>query len=191
MNLTNMKRLTIDDSKGYLAGTLNFAYAKDNKVHLAYADEKYDADLCEYVAKLAKAKGFDFSPEDIMEEGLFEYYEEDFVVLYYLAVQAAELRERLKMYEDQLENGTLIELPCKVEDTVYRLDTDTGYIEPMVIKNMVIDKEDIILRYDSYDGVICHLSNIIEKTPYLDCFFVFLTKEEAEARLKELQNDVK
>ena len=97
--------------------------------------------------------------------------------------------DRLGELEDKLENGTLIELPCKVGDTVYRLDTDTNYIEPMVIENMVIDSEDIILRYDSYDGVICHLSNIIEQNSYLGCFFVFLTKEETEARLKELKEN--
>ena len=185
-----MKRLTTDTPKGCLEGMLNFAIAKDNKVFLADENGEYNVDLCEYVSKLAKAKGYDFSPEDIMEEGLFEYYQEDFAVLYCLAVQATELRERLKFYEDKLENGTLIELPCKVGDTVYRLDTDTGDIEPMVIENMIIDKEDIILRADSYDYVICHLSNIIEKTPYLDCFLVFLTKEEAEARLKKLQNEL-
>lgn len=96
--------------------------------------------------------------------------------------------DKLGELEDKLENGTMIDVPCKIGDTVYRLDTETGYIDPIVIENMVIDKGDIILRYDSYDGVICHLSNIIEKSLYLDCFFVFLTKQEAEARLKELQN---
>lgn len=122
MNCKEMKRLTTNNPKGNLEGMLNFAYAKDNKVFLTYADEKSDVDLCEYVSKLAKAKGFDFSPEDIMEDGLFEYYEEDFAVLYYLAVQAAELRSRLKIFEDKLENGTLIELPYKVGNSIIKFE---------------------------------------------------------------------
>lgn len=122
MNCKAMKRLTTDTPKGIVETIFNFAYEKGKKVFLTYADGKSDVDVCEYVSKLAKAKGFDFSPEDIMEEGLFEYYQEDFAVLYCLAVQAAELRERLKFYEDKLENGTLIELPYKVGNSTIKSD---------------------------------------------------------------------
>lgn len=122
MNCKEMKRITTDTPKGIVETIFNFAYEKGKKVFLTYADGKSDVDVCEYVSKLAKAKGFDFSPEDIMEEGLFEYYEEDFVVLYYLAVQAAELRSRLKMFEDKFENGTLIELPYKVGNTTIKFE---------------------------------------------------------------------
>lgn len=115
-----MKRLTTDNPKGCFEKLMNFAYTKHNRVHLSYADEKDDIDLCEYVSKLAKAKGFDFSPEFIMEDGLFDNYDDDFAILYYLAVQAAELRERLKQYEDKLENGTLIELPYNLGKTTIK-----------------------------------------------------------------------
>lgn len=91
--------------------------------------------------------------------------------------------------KEMLENKRVIELPCKVGDTVYRLDIDTGYIDPLTVENMVIDEEEIILRADSYDYVICHSSNITEKTPYNDCFLVFLTKSEAEQKLKELKEN--
>ena len=122
-----MKRLTTDNPQGNFDRLMNFAYAKNNRTHLSYAGGKYDVDLCEYVSNLAKAKGYDFSPEFIMEDGLFDNCDDDFAILYYCAVQAAELRARLKLFEDKLENGMLIELPCKVGDTVYTIPSLTNY----------------------------------------------------------------
>lgn len=192
-----MKRLTTDNPQGDFEKLMNFAYTKYNRVHLSYADGKDDIDLCEYVSKLAKAKGFDFSPEFIMEDGLFDNYDDDFAVLYYLAVQAAELRSRLKLYEDKLENGTLIELPCKVGDMVYVLEyeddcavdysgcifimanNDFAFLSPIIngernpieICNVFFDR---YIHFDNNSGIIVPLNEL------------YLTKEEAEAKLKEL-----
>lgn len=110
-----MKRLTTDTPKGNFDKLMNFAFAKDYKAMLSYADGEENVELHAYVSKLAKQKGINLSPEDIMEDGLMDYPDEDFSVLYYCAVQAAELRARLKLYEDKLENGTLIEIPLKGE----------------------------------------------------------------------------
>lgn len=118
-----MKRLTTDNPKGNFENLMNFAFEKDHKAFLSYADGEENAELCSYVSKLANQKGIDLSPEEIMEDGLMDFPDKDFAVLYYCAIQAAELRARLKMYEDKLENGTLIELPCKVGDTVYVVTT--------------------------------------------------------------------
>lgn len=162
-----MKRLTTDNPKGNFERLMNYAYAKNNRTHLSYAGGKYDVDLCEYVSDLAKAKGYDFSPELIMEDGLLDNCDDDFAILYYCAVQAAELRERLKLYEDKLEEGKLIELPCKVGDTVYQADRMRIYQSR--IKNIIFDT----------DGVAFD-KNAIGKT-------VFLTREEAEKKLEELR----
>lgn len=96
-------------------------------------------------------------------------------------------------YEDLEEQGLLLKLPCKVGDTMYRINTDkkikNAEIEPYTIENIVICEDgDILFKYDAYDGVICHLENIITDKPYLDFYRVFLTQDEAEKTLKRIQN---
>lgn len=94
------------------------------------------------------------------------------------------------------EQGVLMKLPCKVGDTLYRIDTDERMenieIEPFIIEYIVIcENEDVLFKYDAYDGVICHLENIITDKPYLDYYRVFLTKEEAKQKLAELKGNRK
>lgn len=94
-------------------------------------------------------------------------------------------------YEDAEEQGLLLKLPCKVGDTLYRVDTDEKIenvgVEPCVIDNIVITKDgDVLFRYDAYDGVICHLENIITDKPYLDYYRAFLTRAEAEEALQKM-----
>ncbi len=100
--------------------------------------------------------------------------------------------ERLAEYEDLEEQGKLLKLPCAVGDRIYRIDTDEKIenreIEIYDIDNIVICSDgEILLKYDAYDGVICHLENITTDKPYLDYYRCFLTKEAAEAALKELR----
>lgn len=111
-----MKRLTTDTPKGNFERLMNYAYTKNGRVFLSYAGGKYDIGLCEYVSSLSKDKNYNYSPEFIFEDGLLDDYDNDFAILYYCAIQAAQLREALKMYEDKIENGTLIAIPLK-EDT--------------------------------------------------------------------------
>lgn len=75
---------------------------------------------------------------------------------------------RLAELEDKIENGTLVELPCKVDDTVYQLD-NSGDIYESKIKRLIYDI-----------GHIAFDDSAINKS-------IFLNKEAAEARLKELQ----
>ena len=102
-----------------------------------------------------------------------------------------EVLDKLAEYEDLEEQGKLLRLPCAVGDRVYVIDTDERLsnkeIKTYDISNIVIaDNETILLKYDSHDGVICELENIITDKPYLDFYRCFLLKEEAEAALKEL-----
>ena len=105
----------------------------------------------------------------------------------------ANLRETLKKYEDLEEQGRLIKLPCKVGDTVW--DNDYGrpcaytitafsfgeceeYIcEPVTTK-------EVVFYYANSSGSITgsFAESEIGKT-------VFLTKSEAEAKLKELRGE--
>lgn len=177
-----MKRLTTDNPKGNFERLMNYAYTKNGRVFLLYAGGKYDVDLCEYVSDLAKAKGYDFSPEFIMKDGLFENCDDDFAILYYCAIQAAELRTRLKMYEDKLENGTLIKMPIKVGKPIFKRwnsgKNGIGVAEFKIVK--IFNKGDgWKIQVSSKKGNI-RIFDIddLSKT-------VFLTKEEAEKSWRE------
>ena len=98
--------------------------------------------------------------------------------------------ERLAEYEDLEEQGLLLRLPCKVGDTIYRVNT--GAKEP-VIKMRVLQvhykqlhKDRIIIRIDAINdndmGESCYLLEDFGKT-------VFLTQAEAEQKLNEMESD--
>ena len=84
-----------------------------------------------------------------------------------------ELREYRKLEEKEL----LLKLPCKVGDTVYRLVPKLyrTYTES-IIKEIVIREDGIVFITDK--GIAWNIDTI-GKT-------IFLTKEEVEHRLKEL-----
>ena len=96
--------------------------------------------------------------------------------------------DRLAELEDKIEDGTLIELPCKVGDIVYE-----------VIKGLPIQEWEII----SIDWSRTYGKNYVmwgkRKRDLAHWKFwredfgktLFLTKAEAEARLKELQEKQK
>lgn len=100
--------------------------------------------------------------------------------------------DKLAEYEDMEEQGRLVKLPCKVGDTLYRIDVDPNMTEhdiiPYQIDNIVLcDDGDVLFKYDSYDGVICGLKALTEGEPYLDYYKVFLTMSEAEQALQQEQ----
>lgn len=85
--------------------------------------------------------------------------------------------EKLAKYEDLEEQGRLIKLPCKVGDTLYRLVPNLyrKYVE-IKIAQFVINENGI---YFITNKGVSWSAGEIGKT-------VFLTKPEAEAKLKEL-----
>lgn len=89
---------------------------------------------------------------------------------------------RLAELEDKIENGTLIELPCKDMDVFH---CEMGATVWLIYKRYwnVADKNGFWVLRES--KVSPH-----NKKRFSDDFgkFVFLTREEAEKRLKELQN---
>ena len=96
----------------------------------------------------------------------------------------AELREKLKEYEDLEEQGRLVILPCKIGDTVWKVEEG---LEHTYIEQLVIDRIEVNDSYIYYfaDEKITGESVILD-----DCDFsktVFLTKSKAEAKLKELR----
>ena len=88
------------------------------------------------------------------------------------------LIEKLGKYEDLEEQGRLIKLLCKVGDTLYRLVPNLyrEYVE-IKIAQFVINENGI---YFITNKGVSWSAGEIGKT-------VFLTKSEAEAKLKELR----
>nr|DAQ28178.1 MAG TPA: hypothetical protein [Caudoviricetes sp.] len=87
------------------------------------------------------------------------------------------VQKKLKEYEDLEEQGRLIKLSCKVGDTVYYINPDKNTINELVVYGFDIRP----LQRFVYDYMGARLNfNQFGKT-------VFLTKSEAEAKLKELR----
>ena len=100
-------RLTTDNPLGNFDALMNYAYAKDGNVMLSYGAGKNDIDLVSYVLqKVDEGICPAESEEDIIEGCCLECENEcQLGILYFVAVQAAELRARLKMYEDLAERA--------------------------------------------------------------------------------------
>lgn len=91
---------------------------------------------------------------------------------------------KLATYEDVEEQGRLIKLPCKVGDVVYGINTDRNIVSALKIISTKIYSYAIYFDYQLIDGIY---KNIVS---FADIDFgktVFLTKSEAEAKLKELR----
>ena len=101
--------------------------------------------------------------------------------------------EKLCEYEDAEEQGLLLRLPCKVGDTVldndfekpciytitgFSFGTGEDYIdEPVSLR-------EVVCYYSNYSGSITGSFAVSEIGKTL-----FLTKEEAEQKLKEMESD--
>ena len=106
--------------------------------------------------------------------------------------------ERLAELEDKIEQGTLIELPCKVGDTVYVLREDCfaednyktkWHIAEGFIKKIYINtKNEIFLQIISWVSGRAWSKDSRNYKVKTYTKTVFLTREEAEKRLEEIQN---
>lgn len=90
------------------------------------------------------------------------------------------LIEKLGKYEDLEEQGRLLKLPCKMGDTLYKLVPNLyrKYVE-IKIAQFVINKNGIY--FITNKGVSWSVGKIGKN--------IFLTKSEAEAKLKELRGN--
>ena len=97
-------------------------------------------------------------------------------------------REQLEEHQQLEEQGRLVKLPCKVGDVLYRVNK--GAKEPVIMMRVLqlyikqLHKDRTVIKIiainDENMGESCYFLEDIGKT-------VFLTKSEAEARLKELR----
>lgn len=97
---------------------------------------------------------------------------------------------KLAAYEQAEEQGLLLRLPCKVGDTVYQISEN--FIEPCTVETIFLG------NYKDRNGNYCNMAEIYYDRydcPYTsdEIYFtdigktVFLTQEEAEARLAEME----
>lgn len=178
----------------------NSCYADDER-NARYRDYEMDMDARDFARNLMVTLAKDETPisdtefdEEILDDLAIDPFSDvrGLIALFYRNLWAmANLRETLKKYEDLEEQGRLVKLPCKVGDTVW--DNDCGrpcaytitafsfgeceeYIcEPVTTKETVF-------YYANSSGSITgsFAESEIGKS-------VFLTKSEAEAKLKELR----
>ena len=97
--------------------------------------------------------------------------------------------KKLADYEDLEEQGLLVRLPCKVGDTVYRVNAGAKQpIIPMTVSEIhfLCYKNERAVRFDAIGkedmGESCYRLEDIGR-------IVFLTREEAEKKLEEMKNN--
>ena len=93
--------------------------------------------------------------------------------------------KRLYELEDKIMDGTLIKLPCKVGDRIWA-----------ILGNNIFSRKvkSIVIRGDGYTIKTSNTNGWKDLEPYYNAEFGviwFLTKAEAEAKLKELQEKQK
>ena len=102
---------------------------------------------------------------------------------------ADKILTKLAVYEDLEEQGLLVRLPCKIGDTVYRVNAGAKQpIIPMTVSEIrfLCYKNERTVRFDAIDkeymGESCYRLEDIGRR-------VFLTREEAAKKLEEMKND--
>lgn len=235
-----MKRLTTDRPEDNVQNTLNLFYIKDRETWIrggGPAPQYKDVSLDDFMRRQIKARLPIDAPEDwkefssMMAEWLMDDPESEtgmLALVYAAAWGFAEIRERLKRYEDTgampdvleellegltrieklggwdlvdrwvkaASEGRLVELPCKVGDTVYTKNHHGrivgGRVES-IHQNFVAGKAGrwvATVYYPEYNGTVesgIHPDFLPMNMYYgLDDFgaVVFLTAGEAEAAIE-------
>lgn len=109
-------------------------------------------------------------------------------------MQLVKWLEELKSYKDLEEHGLLVRLPCKVGDIIW--DNDFGYPQSYKINAYSYGYCDSYVESYVEEEVMFYFENsnrsITGSFPMSEIGkTVFLTREEAERKLKELENGSK
>ena len=147
----------------------------------AYDEYGNIIDLVEWEKQIRETAIDDFVNNIKDELNRFEVKNLDTCVLYDLIDRKV---EKLKVggdYERLEKKGRFIKLPCKVGDTIW--DNDFG--KPCIYTiTGLISKKEVIYYYSNYSGSITGGFVVSENGKT-----VFLTKSEAEQKLKEMESD--
>ena len=195
-----MERLTTNKSVADMSMielAHNSCYADDER-NARYRDYDMEMDARDFARNLMVTLAKDELPvddaefdEEILDNLTIDPFSDvrGLIALFYRNLWAmADLREKLKYYEDAEEQGLLLRLPCKVGDTLYRVNK--GAKEPVIMMRVIqlyikqIHKDRTVMIIDAINdadmGESCYLPCDIGER-------IFLTREEAEAKLKEME----
>lgn len=175
----------------------NSCYCKDGVARYRDFENDIDArdlarELVWSLADIELSRNNECFDEEIIENLQYDITKEPIglIALFYRNLWAmADLRERLKEYEDLEEQCRLIKLPCKVGDVVYRINI--GAMKPVIPLRVVEYRFKIV--GNCIREKICCSDDFLCKQPSIIYYAedignkVFLTKSEAEAKLKELR----
>ena len=94
--------------------------------------------------------------------------------------------DKLADYEDLEEQGLLLKLPCKVGDTVYAIgfNNNKPVIYESVVLSILITEKEIVFNVKVAEFEI---NSQLKQSMFGRT--VFLTKAEAEQKLKEMESD--
>lgn len=117
--------------------------------------------------------------------------------LYWLK-DVTELLEELKSYKDLEEQGLLVRLPVKIGDDIYKIPSKANYdlnvLNGYKANNRVYHQKAYSIVF-SQSGWFVQCDKDSIHAPNIICVDVeygktwFLTREEAEKKLEEIQND--
>ena len=85
--------------------------------------------------------------------------------------------QRLAELENKIEQGTLIELPCKVGDTIYWTSSNNRDIIEVVVNKISFTKYDRVILLVEEKGAGEYSIPLV--------WDIYLTREEAEKQLKQ------
>lgn len=171
----------------------NSCYAKDGKARIRDFENDFDAreltiKLLEKYADIPNEFTCDEDFDDFMLDSL-QYGTDDMLgliaVFYRNLWVTADLRETLKCFEDLKEQGTMIELPCKVGDTFWTFTEESNGVYDGDVVDIKVEKIEIKFKdgkpYFEIDNMDFDI-DCLGKT-------IFRTREEAEKKIKEIMSN--
>jgi hypothetical protein len=97
----------------------------------------------------------------------------------------AQILDRLCDLEDKIEQGKIVELPCKVGDKIFALSASHTKIYEFTIREFLYDGKYVTVYGDGSWGAniaICTINDIGKGE-------VFIDRASAEAKLREMEGD--
>ena len=169
-----------------------------------YRDYEMDMDQRELVRELMKQLAQEDMPSNpiLFDETMMDYLALNpcqdvsglIALLYHNMWAMADLREKLKCYEDAEEQGLLLRLPCKPRSEVFLICSRYTHCSFEDVSFEESSCEGCEHDCDSQKELYIHRNSSVDIewiTRNLNKFgkTVFLTREEAEAKLKEMEEE--
>ena len=204
-----MERLTTNKNvseMGMFKLALNCCYITQDG-NTRYRDYAKDIDARDFARVITENFAKDVLPlndesfdEEMMENLMYDPLTDinALIAVFYRNMWAmAELREKLKRYEDSEEQGLLLRLPCKVGDTVYVVTSPFNVFDDIEYDENMKDEvyEAYVSSVSFYESgeqfrIYAKVTNHFIGAYFRECDFgktVFFTQEEAEAKLAEME----